>query len=68
MIRDAIDTLLGLGRLGLLVGASGFKVRGAYWTWRWHTAFGAGPVPRGLERWRAIGAYARWTHRLRRMS
>ncbi len=66
MIRDLVDSVCGLARLGALVAMSGFRLRGAYWTWRWHTAFGAGPEPRGWEKVRAIVHYARWVHRMRR--
>ena len=64
MIRDAIDTVLGLARLAWLVAASGFRLRGRYWSWRWHTAFGAGPEPKGWAKWRAILHYARWVQRM----
>ena len=63
-MRDAIDTLLGLVRLAGLVVASRFRLRGPYWSWRWHTAFGAGPEPKGREKWRAILHYARWMQRM----
>jgi hypothetical protein len=66
-MRDAIDTVVGLARILGLVLASGFRVRGAYWSWRRHTAFGAGPEPRGMERVRAVLGYARWVARMRRM-
>lgn len=64
MIRDSIDTVLGLGRLAWLVMISGFKLRGPYWSWRWHTAFGAGPAPTSRTAWRAILHYARWVQRM----
>jgi hypothetical protein len=67
-MTKAWDTLVGLVRLAGLVAASGFRLRGAYWTWRRHTAFGAGPEPRGMEKVRAALGYARWVGRMRRMS
>lgn len=53
-----------LARLGFL---SRFRFRGAYWTWRLHTAFGRGyPASRG-ETLKSVLDYGRWVYRMRRM-
>jgi hypothetical protein len=52
-----------LARLGFL---SGFRFKGPYWTWRLHTAFGAG-LP--ASRWQVVKSvleYGQWVHRMRR--
>ncbi|MBM4108334.1 MAG: hypothetical protein FJ255_05905 [Phycisphaerae bacterium] len=60
-----LDTLGGLSELARLAALSGFRLRGKYWRWRLHAAFGNG-TPTRRERWRAVLEYARWVHRMRR--
>lgn len=56
----------GLWQLLRLGWVTRFRFRGAYWSWRIHTAFGRGmPATRG-ELVRSILAYGRWVHRMRR--
>lgn len=66
-----MTTLLGLLRLAALLARSGFRLRGAYWTWRTTTAMGPPDMRAGLsarERLRATLEYARWMQRMRRLS
>lgn len=59
-------TLLALVELLRLAAISGFRLRGKYWTWRMHTAFGRG-VPAGRAEYIAsILEYGRWARRMRR--
>ena len=60
-----IASFLGLLRLGF---ATGFRLRGAYWTWREETAFGAdrSKWPSAAERRHAMLEYAAWAQRMRR--
>jgi hypothetical protein len=51
-----------------LAALSGFRVRGAYWRWRLHTAFGRGYPRSRTELIRGVLAYGRWMRRMRRMS
>ncbi|MBS0195358.1 MAG: hypothetical protein JSR77_01235 [Planctomycetes bacterium] len=58
-----IGALYELARLAVL---SRFRLRGAYWQWRMHTAFGRG-MP--ASRWvlvRSILEYGRWVRVMRR--
>lgn len=64
-MRWIIDTLGGLYELARLAWISRFNMRGAYWRWRWETAFGNGE-PSRRERIHAALAYARWVRRMRR--
>jgi hypothetical protein len=64
-VRTLLDTLGGLWQLLRLAALSGFRLRGPYWQWRFHTAFGRGVPPRG-ELIRAAIEYGRWVHRIRR--
>jgi hypothetical protein len=64
-IPDNLAALYELVRLGVL---SGFRFRGAYWQWRLHTAFGRGYPSSRRELVRAVLAYGRWIHRMRRGS
>jgi hypothetical protein len=67
LIRDAIDTLLGLTHIGVMLARTGFRTSGRYWAWRTSTAFGSTPPRSGGDRLEALLAYARWTHRIRRL-
>lgn len=42
-----------------------FRIRGAYYSWRWQTAFGRGTPPRG-ELIRGMIEFAAWANRTRR--
>jgi hypothetical protein len=53
-----------LARLGFL---SRFAFRGAYWSWRWHTAFGRGEPESRAELLAAALRYGRWMGRMRRL-
>lgn len=59
---DTLGGVYELIRLGFL---TGFRLRGAYWTWRLHTAFGRG-YPSRRETIRGVIDYGRWVWRLRR--
>lgn len=61
--RTAIEGLLGLTLLGF---ATRFRLRGAYWHWRMHTAFPGG-TPRGgrSEMVRLALEYGAWSWRTR---
>ena len=49
-----------------LAALSGFRLKGRYWSWRMHTAFGRGyPASRG-ELIRSVLEYGRWVRRMRR--
>lgn len=66
MMQRAIDHLGGVYELVRLALVSGLRLRGPYWQWRVHTAFGRGmPGTRG-ELVRSVLAYGRWVYRLRR--
>ncbi len=64
-MRWLIDTLGGIYELARLGAISGFKLRGPYWQWRLHTAFGRGYPPRG-ELIASFLDYGRWVYRSRR--
>ncbi len=66
MITRLIEFLGGLWELARLGLISRFRFRGAYWSWRLHTAFGRGYPSRG-ETLRAVLDYGRWVYRMRRM-
>lgn len=63
-MRWLLDTLGGMYQLLRLAALSGFRFRGAYWTWRMHTAFGRGYPPK-RELISSILEYGRWMHRHR---
>ena len=69
-IRSIIGTAAGLLALLSIAAATGFRLRGAYWTWRRETAFGSDPSrwPPARERRRMILEYARWVASMRRMA
>lgn len=65
MVRLAIDTLLAAFEFARMALLARGRLRGAYYAWRWHTAFGAGlPATRG-ELVRGLIEYGAWAHRLR---
>ena len=65
-VRTILDTLGGCYELARLAVLSRFRFRGAYWSWRTYTAFGRGYPASRWELVRAVLAYARWMHRMRR--
>ena len=66
MIAHAWTTLWGLVLLAGMGLRTGFRLKGPYWTWRQHTAFGPwGPSSRAEGR-RALLEYARWLAQYRR--
>ncbi|MBA4038905.1 MAG: hypothetical protein C0468_00990 [Planctomyces sp.] len=69
-LRAAIDGLLellgGAYQLLRLAVLTRFRLRGAYWQWRWHTAFGRGAPLTRTARLRAALDYGKWVHRMRR--
>lgn len=62
-ICDTLGGLYELARLGII---TRFRFRGAYWSWRLHTAFGRGYPASRSETLAAILAYGRWVYRMRR--
>jgi hypothetical protein len=65
-MRAPLGTLGGLYELARLAVLTGFRFRGAYWSWRLHTAFGRGYPPSRRELVRSVLAYGRWMRRMRR--
>lgn len=65
-MRALLDTIGGLFELLRLGALSGFRIRGEYWTWRWHTAFGRGQPATRRELAASVLEYARWVRRMRR--
>ncbi|HLO40642.1 MAG TPA: hypothetical protein VK176_06430 [Phycisphaerales bacterium] len=65
-MRWLLDTLGGLWELLRLGWITRFRFKGAYWSWRIHTAFGRGMPTSRWETLHAVIAYARWMHRMRR--
>lgn len=65
-IAGALELLGGVYQLLRLAALTRFRMRGAYWQWRWHTAFGRGAPPTRGARLRAALDYGRWVHRMRR--
>lgn len=59
---DTIGGIYELGRLGVI---TRFRLRGSYWSWRLHTAFGRGYPKSRIELCAAVIAYGRWVHRMR---
>jgi hypothetical protein len=51
-------------RLGVI---TRFRMRGAYWTWRLHTAFGRGYPASKWELAKSVLEYGVWVRRIRRM-
>ncbi len=61
-----IDTLTGLVILVFRALRAPGGPRGAYWTWRWQTAFGGG-TPTKPELLRGLLHFAAWTRRMGRI-
>lgn len=61
LLRDLPLAVYELARMAVV---ARFRVRGAYYSWRWHTAFGRGVPPRG-ELIRGMIEYGAWAHRIR---
>jgi hypothetical protein len=59
---ENIGAVYELARLAAL---SGFRLRGRYWKWRMHTAFGRGWPESRRELIVAVLAYGRWVRRMR---
>ncbi|MCA9299432.1 MAG: hypothetical protein KDA28_10215 [Phycisphaerales bacterium] len=66
-MRAIVETILGLLALAGMGLRSRFRLKGAYWTWRLHTAFGHERPERGVML-HSVLSYARWVHRMRRMA
>jgi hypothetical protein len=68
-MRYVIETIGGLWALFILAFKSRFRMNNSYWQWRRETAFGSDPTrwPPRWERWKAMLAYGRWVHRMKRM-
>jgi len=65
-VRALVETLGGIYELVRLALISGFRLRGRYWSWRLHTAFGRGYPDSRAELVRAVLCYGRWIWRTRR--
>jgi hypothetical protein len=61
-----LDLFGGLYQLARLAVISGFRLKGKYWTWRHHTAFGAGVPVRRSDMFKAVIEYGIWVHKMRR--
>lgn len=64
-MQRLIDTIGGLYELLRLGVITRFRLRGPYWQWRLHTAFGRGYPPRA-EMIASVLEYGRWVYRTRR--
>lgn len=64
-LRDTIGAIYELARLAVI---TRFRFRGPYWRWRFETAFGRGMPATRRELLRRLLDYARWMHRMRRLS
>jgi len=67
-MRTVLEHLGGLWALFMLAAKSRFRMNNAYWKWRRETAFGSDPArwPSRHERRKAMLAYGRWVHRMKR--
>lgn len=65
-MRHLAILAMGAWELLRLAVRSRFRLRGPYWAWRWHTAFGRGAPPRG-ELVRSVLRYGHWARRMRRL-
>ena len=65
----ATHAIRGAWNLFLLGWATGFRLRGRYWSWRMETAFGADRAkwPSAAERRRAALEYGAWVGAMRRL-
>lgn len=61
-----LQTLGGLYQLLRLGVVTRFRLRGAYWQWRLHTAYGRGWPDSRRRLVHDVLEYARWVHRMRR--
>ncbi|MBX3384905.1 MAG: hypothetical protein KF864_15515 [Phycisphaeraceae bacterium] len=59
-------TLRAVYELLRLAVISRFRLRGPYWRWRMHTAFGRGMPTSRLALARSVFEYATWVARMRR--
>jgi hypothetical protein len=66
VIRRALDALGGIYELVRLVWLTRFRLRGPYWRWRLHTAFGRGYPRSKMAMIRGVLAYGVWMRRMRR--
>ena len=66
-VKTAMRLLIAIRELFLLGWKTGFRRRGAYWTWRMETAFGHDParMPNAKSRRHAIIDYANWVASMR---
>jgi hypothetical protein len=64
VVLDFLGALYELARLAILTRG---RLRGAYWSWRLHTAFGRGYPPSKAETLKSFLDYGRWVYRMRRM-
>ncbi|MEX2219544.1 MAG: hypothetical protein WD749_12395 [Phycisphaerales bacterium] len=62
----AIENIGALYELARLAALSGCRLRGKYWRWRKHTAFGRGYPASRRETVSSVLAYGRWVRRMRR--
>jgi len=62
-----LQNLSALWQLFRLAAISGFRLKGPYWTWRMHTAFGRGMPSSRAELIRSVLEYGRWIARMRRL-
>ncbi len=62
----AVEAAWGLWELCRMALLSGFRIRGAYWNWRLHTAFGRGFPPKA-DLIRSVLRYGAWVHRMRKL-
>src|SRR5262245_30074533 len=63
VIDRLIDGCFALYELLRLALVTKLRLRGPYWNWRLHTAFGRGYPPSRWELIRAVVAYGAWVHR-----
>ena len=66
IVRRITTILCGSLELIRLGWVTRFRLRGAYWSWRMHTALGEGPKPTRAEMLWMILEYAAWARRMRR--
>ncbi len=64
-LRSLITLPGAIYELARLAVISRFRFKGAYWQWRFHTAFGRG-TPARPELIRSLLAYGHWVGRMRR--